>query len=35
MDVIITEYGIKPAIVIQYLVTQIIGHNREIIRGFP
>lgn len=35
MEVIITEYGIKPAIVIQYLVTQIIGHNREIIRGFP
>lgn len=35
MEVIITEYGIKPAIVIQYLVTQIIGHNREIIRGVP
>jgi hypothetical protein len=35
MEVIITEYGIKPAIVIQYLVTQIIGYNREIIRGFP
>ncbi len=35
MDVITTEYGIKPAIIIQYLVTQVIGHTRENIREFP
>jgi len=35
MEVIITEYGIKPAIIIQYLVTQVISHNREKVRGFP
>lgn len=34
MEVIITEYGIKPAIIIQYLVTQVISHNREKVRGF-
>ena len=35
MEVIITEYGIKPAIIIQYLVTQVISHNSEKIREFP
>lgn len=34
MEVIITEYGIKPAIIIQYLVTQVISHNKEKIGGF-
>jgi len=35
MEVITTEYGIKPAIVIQYLVAQVISHTREKIREFP
>ncbi len=35
MEVIATEYGIKPAIIIQYLVAQVVGHTREKIREFP
>jgi len=35
MEVIVTEYGIKPAIIIQYLVTQVINHTNTKIRGFP
>ena len=35
MEVITTEYGIKPAIIIQYLVAQVISHTREKIREFP
>ena len=35
MEVITTEYGIKPAIVIQYIVAQVSSHTREKIRGFP
>ncbi|WP_320041919.1 hypothetical protein [uncultured Desulfobacter sp.] len=35
MEVIETEYGIKPAIIAQYLVTQVISHTKEKIREFP
>jgi len=35
MEVITTEYGIKPAIIIQYIVAQVISHAREKIREFP
>lgn len=35
LDVIISEYGIKPAIIIQYLVSQIINHTLQKKRGFP
>lgn len=35
MEIILTEYGIKPAIIIQYLVTQVINHTNAKIRGFP
>ncbi|ACN17933.1 hypothetical protein HRM2_48850 [Desulforapulum autotrophicum HRM2] len=28
MDVIVAEYGIKPAVIIQYLASQIITHGR-------
>ena len=29
MDIIATEYGIKTAIIVQYLVTRIINHTRN------
>ena len=35
MDVIATEYGIKTAIMIQYLVAQILSHTRAKIREVP
>lgn len=35
MEVIVTEYGLKPAIIIQYLVTQVVNHTNAQIRGFP
>ncbi len=35
MEIILTEYGIKPAIIIQYLVTQVINHTNVKIRGLP
>lgn len=35
MEIITAEYGIKPAIIVQYLVTQIIDYTNETIRGFP
>ncbi len=35
MEVIVAEYGIKPAIIIQYMVAQIINHTKDRIRGFP
>jgi len=35
IEVIAAEYGIIPAIIIQYLVTQVIGYTREKIREFP
>lgn len=35
LDVIISEYGIKPAIIIQFLVSQIINHTHQKNRGFP
>ena len=34
MEIIVTEYGIKPAITVQYLVTQIINHTRSRRTGF-
>ncbi len=35
MEVITTAYGIKPAVIVQYLVTQVISHTKEKIREFP
>ena len=35
MEVIVTEYGIKPAIIMRYIVAQIINHTNGRIRGFP
>lgn len=35
IEIIVTEYGIKPAIIIQYLVAQVINHTNIEIRGFP
>nr|WP_319491018.1 hypothetical protein [uncultured Desulfobacter sp.] len=35
LEVIEIEYGIKPAIIAQYLVTQVISHTKEKIREFP
>ena len=35
MEVIVAEYGIKPAIIIRYMVAQIINHTNDRIRGFP
>jgi len=35
IEIIVTEYGIKPAIIIQYLVAQVINHTNTEIRGFP
>jgi hypothetical protein len=34
MEIIATEYGIKPAIIVQYLVTQIINQTRARPTGF-
>ena len=34
IEIIITEYGIKPAIIVQYLVTQIINQTRGRSTGF-
>ncbi len=35
MEIITAEYGIKSAIIIQYLVIQIINYTNNRIRGFP
>ncbi len=35
LEVIVTEYGIKPAVLIQYLVSQVLNHTNNRIRGFP
>lgn len=35
LEVIETEYGIKPAIIVEYLVAQIISHTKEKIWEFP
>ncbi|MBT3312864.1 MAG: hypothetical protein HOK24_16035 [Desulfobacula sp.] len=35
IEVIVTEYGLKPAVIIQYLITQVINHTTDRIRGFP
>ena len=35
MEIITTEYGIKPAIIVQYLITQVINYTNIRIRGFP
>ncbi|MFH2059265.1 MAG: hypothetical protein ABIJ59_10215 [Pseudomonadota bacterium] len=35
LKVIGTEYGIKPAVLIQYLVSQVLNHTNNRIRGFP
>jgi len=34
IEIITTEYGIKPAIIVQYLVTQIINQTRARPTGF-
>jgi len=34
MEIIATEYGIKTAIIVRYLVTQIINHTRSRRTGF-
>lgn len=34
-EVIVTEYGIKPAVIIQHLVAQVIKYTNNRIRGFP
>lgn len=35
LEVIETECGIKPAIIVEYLVAQVISHTKEKIREFP
>lgn len=35
MEVIVKEYGIKSAVIVQYLVRQIINQTNVKIRGFP
>jgi len=35
IEIIVTEYGIKPAIIIQYLVAQIVNQTRVRSTGFP
>lgn len=35
LEVIVTTYGIEPAIIIRYMMTQIINHTNGRIRGFP
>ena len=35
LDVIVTEYGIKPAVIVQYLVARISNHTRVQIHRSP
>ena len=35
MEIITAEYGVKPAIIVQYLVTQIIDYTNDRVRGSP
>ena len=35
MEIIVKEYGIRSAVIVQYLVRQIIHHTNVKIRGFP
>lgn len=34
MEIIVAEYGIKPALIVRYLVTQIINHTKSRPSGF-
>jgi hypothetical protein len=35
MEIITAEFGIRPAVIVQYLVAQVVNYTTDRIRGFP